>query len=154
MGILFATASGALVSVFTDDLAVIATAGSLMIVAAAFQLFDGLQGVSTCNHSAGPAIPTRRWSATSARNWCLGLPIGDSLCLSAGLGVFGLWLWALCSGSGRGRACPCSRPGRGRPWALGRGEYVLAGVAACAVPVIPLIHDLRSRKVSCPAPTS
>ena len=112
-GLVFASVPGPLVSVFTTDPAVIATAGSLMIVAAAFQLFDGLQGVSTGSPCAGPAIPTRPWSATSFRT-------GASACRSATCCASAPASASSACGPGWRWGWPrpgstCSRPGPARP---------------------------------------
>ncbi len=127
MGILFATMPGTLVSVFTTDPAVIATAGSLMFVAAAFQLFDGLQGVSTgAMRGAGDTHTPMICNLVS--HWCIGLPIGYALCFGAGLGVFGLWSGLALGLAVAGTYLLTAWTRKAR--ALARGEYVLAGVAS------------------------
>lgn len=80
----------------TDDPAVLAVAGPLLLVAAVFQVFDGLQAVSA---GALRGIGDTRFPffANLAGHWLLGLPVGVGLGLWAGLGVTGLW-WGLCVG--------------------------------------------------------
>ena len=133
-GLVFATMPGTLLSVFTTDPAVIATGGSLMIVAAAFQLFDGLQGVSTgAMRGAGDTHTPMVCNLVS--HWCIGLPIGYLLCFGAGLGVIGLWAGPG-PGAGRGRGLPARgldaqgpgtrprriRPGRRQPGGVSNRE--------------------------------
>jgi MATE family multidrug resistance protein len=127
MGLLFATMPGTLVSAFTTDPAVIATAGSLMFVAAAFQLFDGLQGVSTgAMRGAGDTHTPMVCNLVS--HWFIGLPIGYALCFGAGLGVFGLWSGLALGLATAGTYLLTAWTRKAR--ALARGEYVLAGLAS------------------------
>ena len=125
-GLVFATMPGALVSVFTTDPAVIATAGSIMIVAAAFQLFDGVQGVSTGAMRGAGDTHTPMFCNLVA-HWCIGLPIGYLLCFGAGFGVVGLWA-GLALGLAAAGICLLTAWTR-KARALGRGEYVLAGLS-------------------------
>jgi multidrug resistance protein, MATE family len=126
MGLVFAKMPGTLVSVFTNDPGVIATAGSLMIVAAAFQLFDGLQGVST-GAMRGAGDTHTPMVCNLVAHWCIGLPIGYLLCFGAGFGVVGLWS-GLALGLAAAGICLLTAWTR-KARALGRGEYVLAGVS-------------------------
>jgi MATE family multidrug resistance protein len=85
-----------IIRLFSADAAVIATGISLLAIAAAFQLFDGLQGVTTgVLRGAGDT----RTAAVSnlAGHWLLGLPVGYVLCFAFGWGVRGLWV-GLCVG--------------------------------------------------------
>ena len=123
-GLVFATVPGTLVSAFTTDPAVIATAGSLMIVAAAFQLFDGLQGVSTgAMRGAGNTHTPMVCNLVS--HWCIGLPIGYMLCFGAGFGVVGLWAGLAMGLAVAGTYLLSAWMRQAR--ALARGDYVLAG---------------------------
>jgi MATE family multidrug resistance protein len=76
---------------FTTDPRVILTGSSLLLVAALFQLFDGIQVVST-----GVLRGTGETRAPMVVNlighWLLGLPVGYVLCFWAGWGVVGLWV--------------------------------------------------------------
>ncbi|MGP0068716.1 MAG: MATE family efflux transporter [Isosphaeraceae bacterium] len=127
MGIMFAAMPGVLVSVFTNDPGVIATAGSIMIVAAAFQLFDGLQGVSTGTmRGAGDTHTPMVCNLVS--HWCIGLPMGYLLCFVAGFGVVGLWAGLAMGLAAAGTFLLTAWTRKAR--ALGRGEFVLAGVTA------------------------
>lgn len=80
-----------IIRLFSADAAVIATGISLLAIAAAFQLFDGLQGVTT---GALRGVGDTRTAAVSnlAGHWLLGLPIGYALCFGFGWGVRGLWV--------------------------------------------------------------
>jgi MATE family multidrug resistance protein len=124
-GLVFATLPRSLVSVFTTDPAVIATGGSLMIVAAAFQLFDGLQGVSTGAMRGAGDTHTPMFCNLVA-HWCIGLPIGYLLCFGAGLGVVGLWSGLALGLAAAGIYLLAAWTRKAR--ALARGEYVLVGV--------------------------
>lgn len=104
IGVTFMTAAalvflvfpGPLVRAFTRDPDVIHTGVSLLFVAALFQLFDGLQGVTTgvLRGLADTRTPMI-WNLVG--HWVVGLPLGYLLCFSAGLGVVGLW-WGLSAG--------------------------------------------------------
>jgi MATE family multidrug resistance protein len=95
-GILFLAAPGAIIRIYTNDPAVITIGISLLFVAAAFQLFDGVQVVATgVLRGAGD---TRTPMLTSlVCHWLLGLPLGYYLCFQLGWGVQGLWI-GLCLG--------------------------------------------------------
>ena len=94
--IVFISAPGAVLRVFTDAPEVIATGVTLLAVAAAFQLFDGLQVVAT-GALRGVGDTRTPMLANLAGHWLLGLPIGAALCFRAGWGVAGLWI-GLCIG--------------------------------------------------------
>jgi len=94
--IVFLVAPGPLIRAFTSDGEVIKTGVALLFVAAVFQLFDGLQGVTTgVLRGLSDTRTAMLWNL--AGHWCLGLPLGYLLCFSAGRGVIGLW-WGLSSG--------------------------------------------------------
>jgi MATE family multidrug resistance protein len=85
-----------LIRLFTDDAGVIETGVSLLFVAAVFQLFDGLQGVTTgALRGLGDTRTAMLWNL--AGHWIVGLPLGYLLCFRWGLGVVGLW-WGLSVG--------------------------------------------------------
>lgn len=92
----FVAAPRAVLRVFTDVPEVIATGVTLLAVAAAFQLFDGLQVVAT-GALRGIGDTRTPMLANLAGHWLLGLPIGAALCFRAGWGVAGLWI-GLCVG--------------------------------------------------------
>ena len=79
-----------LIGMFTSSEAVFALGRRLLIVAAMFQLFDGLQGVST-GLLRGLGDTRTPMIGNLAGHWLLGLPIGYALCFRWGWGVTGLW---------------------------------------------------------------
>jgi MATE family multidrug resistance protein len=86
----------ALIGAFTADAGVLAIGASLLLVAAVFQLFDGLQGVTTgVLRGLGDTRSPMLWNL--AGHWFIGLPLGYTLAFGFGLGVAGLW-WGLSTG--------------------------------------------------------
>jgi MATE family multidrug resistance protein len=81
----------ALISIFTRDEAVLALGSSLLFVAAVFQLFDGLQGVTT-GVLRGVADTRTPMITNLLAHWFFGLPVGYTLCFVFGIGVMGLWI--------------------------------------------------------------
>jgi MATE family multidrug resistance protein len=90
-GLTFALLPRPLLRVFTANAHVIATGTSLLLVAAMFQLFDGLQGVST-GVLRGLGDTRTPMLTNLAGHWLLGLPAGYALCFVARWGVVGLWV--------------------------------------------------------------
>ena len=94
--IVFLAMPRGLIRLFTNDAAVLETGVSLLFVAAVFQLFDGLQGVTTgALRGLGDTRTAMLWNL--AGHWLVGLPLGYLLCFRWGLGVVGLW-WGLSVG--------------------------------------------------------
>jgi MATE family multidrug resistance protein len=92
----FLLAPRVLVRAFTTDDAVIDVGASLLFVAAVFQLFDGLQGVTTgALRGLSDTRTAMLWNL--AGHWLVGLPLGYLLCFRWGFGVIGLW-WGLSTG--------------------------------------------------------
>jgi MATE family multidrug resistance protein len=89
--ILFFTVPRTLIGLFTQDENVLALGSSLLGVAAIFQLFDGLQGVTT-GALRGLGDTRTPMITNLAGHWLLGLPVGYTLCFIAGFGVIGLWI--------------------------------------------------------------
>ncbi len=95
-GALFILAPRTLIGFFTHDADVLALGASLLAIAAVFQLFDGLQGVVT--GTLRGLGDTRTAMVTNlGAHWLVGLPIGYTLCFTAGWGAPGLW-WGLSAG--------------------------------------------------------
>ncbi|MFN8641616.1 MAG: MATE family efflux transporter [Candidatus Binatia bacterium] len=94
--VIFLAAPGAVLRVFTDAPDVVATGVSLLAVAAAFQLFDGVQVVAT-GVLRGVGDTRTPMLANLGGHWLIGLPIGATLCFRVGWGVVGLWV-GLCIG--------------------------------------------------------
>jgi MATE family multidrug resistance protein len=93
---LFVLAPRALIGAFTTDEGVLRIGASLLLVAAVFQLFDGIQGVATgVLRGLGDTRTPMLWNLFG--HWVIGLPAGYALCFVAGLGVVGLW-WGLSTG--------------------------------------------------------
>jgi MATE family multidrug resistance protein len=135
LGTAFMTAAGLimaifptrLASLFTTDPAVVATAATLMLVAAAFQLFDGLQGVST-GTMRGTGDTHTPMICNLVAHWVIGLPLGYLLGFTAGYGIIGLWL-GLALGLGAA-GMYLLRAWWYKSQALSRGEFTLAAVLA------------------------
>ncbi len=85
-----------LVQPYSSDLAVRAIAASLMPIAAAFQLFDGLQviGFGVLRGAGDVRLPT---VANLVGYYLMGLPFGYWLGLHLGLGPQGIW-WGISLG--------------------------------------------------------
>jgi MATE family multidrug resistance protein len=86
----------ALIGLFTTDARVLALGSSLLLIAAVFQLFDGVQGVVTgtlrgLGETRAPMV------ANLAGHWLIGLPVSYALCFAFGWGAAGLW-WGLSVG--------------------------------------------------------
>lgn len=95
-GLVFLLFRVEIVSSFTSDPAVVAAGASLLLIAAAFQVFDGTQAV------AGGALrglgDTRfPMLANLGAYWVIALPLGGVLGFSLGLGAEGVW-WSLAVG--------------------------------------------------------
>jgi MATE family multidrug resistance protein len=80
-----------LIGLFTTDEAVLHLGTSLLFVAAVFQLFDGLQGVTT-GVLRGVADTRTPMITNLLAHWMFGLPVGYTLCFVFGIGVIGLWI--------------------------------------------------------------
>jgi MATE family, multidrug efflux pump len=94
--IVFLAAPRELARIFTPNPEVIAMGAKLLLIAAAFQLFDGLQTV--CTGALRGAGDTRTpMLANLIAYWMIGLPFGWVLCFKFGWGAQGLWL-GLCLG--------------------------------------------------------
>ncbi len=92
----FLAIPGMLMRAFTTDTAVIDTGITLLFVAAVFQLFDGVQGVTTgALRGLGNTRTAMLWNLCG--HWFIGLPLGYLLCFRWGFGVAGLW-WGLSTG--------------------------------------------------------
>ena len=95
-GLVFLVAPGPLARLFSDDPAVLSVAESLIRVAAAFQIFDGIQGVSSGALRGAADTRFASWMNVLC-HWGVGFPCAVLLGLILGGGVVGLW-WGLCIG--------------------------------------------------------
>ncbi|MGO9271275.1 MAG: MATE family efflux transporter, partial [Terriglobia bacterium] len=80
----------AIARVFTPDPAIIRAGASLLVVGAFFQLFDGIQVVST-GALRGAGDTRTPMLCHAAMYWLIGLPLGYFLCFREGWGAKGLW---------------------------------------------------------------
>lgn len=94
--ILFVVGRNFLPALYIDEPEVIELAGSLLIVAAFFQLSDGVQavGLGSLRGMADVKIPTL---ITLVAYWVMGLPIAYWLAFPMGLGPHGIWYGLLFS---------------------------------------------------------
>ncbi len=76
--------------VYTNDAAVLTIGAGLLAYAAAFQLFDGVQTVTT-GALRGLGNTREPMLVNLGGYWFFGLPIGYVLCFHYGYGVYGLW---------------------------------------------------------------
>lgn len=81
----------ALIGLFSPGPDVVALGASLLLVAAVFQLFDGLQAVAT-GALRGLGSTRMAMMVNLAGHWFVGLPIAYALCFPLGYGVRGLWM--------------------------------------------------------------
>jgi MATE family multidrug resistance protein len=108
-----------LVRAFTTDPEVVAPGATLLLVAALFQLFDGVQMVATgALRGAGDTRTPMLWNL--AGHWALGLPVGYALCFPAGWGAVGLWLGLALGLTVVGMALLVVWSRRVRHWGVGR----------------------------------
>jgi MATE family multidrug resistance protein len=86
----------ALARLMTDDASVLRAAAPLLVVAAVFQISDGVQGVGAgVLRGAGDTRYT--FKASMIGHWLVGFPIAIALGILGPFGVTGLW-WGLCAG--------------------------------------------------------
>ncbi len=90
-GLVFLVAPRPLILLYTHDPRVLMVGPSLLWVAAAFQIFDGIQTVCTgalrgLGETRAPMI------ANFIGYWILGLPLGLTLCFVLRWGIYGMWI--------------------------------------------------------------
>jgi multidrug resistance protein, MATE family len=90
-GLTFVLMPERLIALFSRDPDVLRVATSLLLLAAVFQLFDGIQGVIT-GTLRGIGDTRTPMIVNLAAHWLIGLPIGYTLCFILGWGVYGLWV--------------------------------------------------------------
>jgi MATE family multidrug resistance protein len=89
--VVFLVAPVPLIELYTSDPRVLAVGPSLLWVAAAFQVFDGIQTVST-GALRGLGETRVPMLANLVGYWVLGLPLGFILCFVFRWGIYGLWI--------------------------------------------------------------
>jgi MATE family multidrug resistance protein len=86
----FLLAPGPLIALYTRNPEVMAVGPGLLGLAAAFQIFDGIQTVST-GALRGLGETRIPMLANLIGYWALGLPLGLTLCFVFRWGIYGLW---------------------------------------------------------------
>ena len=90
-GLAFVLMPRQLIHLFSDDPDVLRVGTSLLLLGAVFQLFDGIQGVTT-GTLRGLGDTRTPMITNLAAHWLLGLPVSYTLCFLLGWGVYGLWV--------------------------------------------------------------
>ena len=88
--IVFLLAPHAVLVIYTNQQEVVETGVPLLALAAAFQIFDGIQTISTGALRGLGETRVPMW-ANFAGYWIFGLPLGYVLCFWHKQGIFGLW---------------------------------------------------------------
>ena len=94
--IVFVSFSKTLARIFSPDPEVIQVGSTLLLVAAAFQLFDGIQ-ICTTGAFRGTGDTRTPMLANLGAYWFIGLPLAYTLGFKLGWGALGIWL-GLCLG--------------------------------------------------------
>jgi len=95
-GLVFVSIPKVIARVFSPDPAVVRVGATLLLVAAAFQLFDGVQVVTT-GALRGAGDTKTPMLANFVAYWFIGIPLGYLLCFRLGWGALGVWI-GLCTG--------------------------------------------------------
>lgn len=90
-GVLFLVAPAPLITLYTRDPLVLSLGPSLLWIAAAFQIFDGIQTVST-GALRGLGETRVPMFANLVGYWVMGLPLGFILCFVLKWGINGMWI--------------------------------------------------------------
>jgi MATE family multidrug resistance protein len=90
-GLVFFIAPKPLIELYTHDPEVLAVGPSLLWIAAAFQIFDGVQTVCT-GALRGLGETRAPMFANFVGYWILGLPLGLILCFVLKWGIYGMWI--------------------------------------------------------------
>lgn len=80
-----------LIELYTRDAQVLAVGPTLLVIVAAFEMFDGIQIVST-GALRGLGETRAPMMANLVGYWVLGLPLGFFLCFGLKWGIYGLWI--------------------------------------------------------------
>ena len=90
-GLTFVLVPRQLIALFSTDPSVLSVGTSLLLLAAVFQLFDGIQGVIT-GTLRGLGDTRTPMIVNLVAHWMFGLPTSYILCFVIGWGVWGLWI--------------------------------------------------------------
>jgi MATE family multidrug resistance protein len=91
IGLVFFLFPAVLIHPFSTDPRIVDIGGTLLWIAAAFQLFDGTQAVAT-GVLRGIGETRMPMIVNVIGHWVFGLPVGYALCFQYGWGVAGLWV--------------------------------------------------------------
>jgi multidrug resistance protein, MATE family len=94
-GLVFVSVPTWIARLFSPDPDVIRTGARLLLVAAAFQLFDGVQTVAT-GALRGSGDTRTPMLANFVAYWLIGLPVGYFLCFKLGWAAVGVWIGLCC----------------------------------------------------------
>lgn len=95
-GLVFVSLPRVIARIFSPDPVVVHVGARLLLIAAAFQLFDGLQVVTT-GALRGAGDTKTPMIANGIAYWMIGLPLGYFLCFRLNWGAVGVWT-GLCIG--------------------------------------------------------
>jgi MATE family multidrug resistance protein len=90
-GVVFILVPRSIIHIYTSDPRVVEAGVTLLAVAAVFELFDGVQGVTT-GALRGAGDTRTPMICHLVGYWGLGLPVGWWLCFRLNLGALGLWM--------------------------------------------------------------
>ncbi len=90
-GAVFLIGRNVIPTIYLDDPAAVAVAISIVPMAAAFQIFDGLQNTA-CGVLRGMGRPLPAVVANTLAYWVIALPLGYWLALRSDAGLQGLWI--------------------------------------------------------------
>jgi multidrug resistance protein, MATE family len=79
-----------ILKIYTNDGGVLQVGTTLLVIAAAFQLFDAIQTVAT-GALRGLGNTRTPMLVNLGGYWFFGLPVGYVLCFHFGYGIYGLW---------------------------------------------------------------
>ena len=80
-----------LLHIYTYDATVVTLGTRLLVLAAAFQVFDGIQTVAT-GALRGAGETRQPMLVNLGGYWLFGLPLGYVLCFHGNRGIFGIWI--------------------------------------------------------------
>ena len=90
-GLVFLIIPRSLIELYTHDPQILAVGPSLLWIAAAFQICDGIQTIST-GALRGLSETRAPMLANLLGYWIIGLPLGLVLCFTMKWGIYGMWI--------------------------------------------------------------